>query len=90
MKEKRILRFTMNERVQHFVIFITFLILFLSGFSLKYGTTDTGGFLIRLMGGMENRNLLHRIGAIGLMASVSITSCMCCCQSVDGSKVGPS
>ena len=68
MKDTHIIRFTRNERIQHFVVFITFLILFLTGFSLKYGASDTGGFFIRMMGGMENRTLLHRIGAIGLMA----------------------
>jgi len=68
MDNKQYLRFTLNERIQHMIIFLTFVLLFLTGFSLKYGTTETAGFLIRLMGGMENRTLLHRIGAIGLMA----------------------
>ncbi len=69
MTEKTVIRFTLNERIQHFLVFVAFLILFLSGFSLKYGTSEAGGLLITMMGGMGNRTLIHRLGAILLMAA---------------------
>lgn len=67
MTDKTVIRFTLNERIQHFLVFVAFLILFLSGFSLKYGTSEAGGFLITIMGGMGSRTLIHRIGAVLLM-----------------------
>ncbi len=69
MTDKTVIRFTLNERIQHFLVFAAFLILFLSGFSLKYGTSEAGGFLIKLMGGMGSRTLIHRLGAILLMVT---------------------
>lgn len=68
MNEKGfILRFTVNERIQHFLILLSFLLLFLSGFALKYSSSETGGFIISLVGGMENRNFVHRLGALLLV-----------------------
>ena len=64
-----VLRFTVNERIQHFLLIIAFIILFLSGFSLKYNETEAGALLIRILGGMENRSLIHRIGAILLIVT---------------------
>ena len=66
-KESFYLRFTVSERVQHLLLIVMFVILFFSGFSLKYGTTETGNLLVTMMGGAENRSLIHRIGAIGLI-----------------------
>ena len=60
MDNKQYLRFTLNERIQHMIIFLTFVLLFLTGFSLKYGTTETAGFLIRLMGGKPPQRVVDR------------------------------
>jgi len=63
------LRFTGNERLQHGLVIVAFLLLFLSGFALKYSPSEPAGWLIRLLGGMENRSAIHRFGAILLIAT---------------------
>jgi formate dehydrogenase subunit gamma len=69
MSENRtIVRFTLNERIQHIVAMIAFIMLFLSGFALKYSDSSVSGWLIRLLGGMENRSSVHYAGGILLIA----------------------
>ncbi|BAT71150.1 conserved hypothetical protein [Thermosulfidibacter takaii ABI70S6] len=56
-------RFTLNERIQHFILFVAVLLLLISGFALKYYYTPFGRAVISL-GGFEMRGTLHRIGAV--------------------------
>ncbi|NOY22044.1 MAG: hypothetical protein GXO70_00850 [Acidobacteria bacterium] len=67
-EKKTIVRFTLNERVQHILVIIAFIMLFLSGFALKYSNSSVGGWLIHFMGGMENRAIVHYTGGILLIA----------------------
>ena len=62
-----VLRFTINERVQHLVLMVCVLLLMLSGLSLRYADTWLGQAVIAIEGGMVGRGLLHRASAIGLM-----------------------
>ncbi len=66
-ESKTIVRFTLNERVQHILVIIAFIMLFLSGFALKYSGSVVGGWLIHLMGGMESRTTVHHVGGILLI-----------------------
>ncbi len=62
-----IVRFTLNERIQHFLLFISITLLLISGFALKYADTSFGQFFIRLEGGFQARGIIHRIGAVILI-----------------------
>jgi len=63
-----VLRFTLNERVQHLALMICVILLMVSGLSLRYADTWLGRAVIDLEGGMEGRGILHRTSAIGLIA----------------------
>src|SRR3972149_7703476 len=62
-----VLRFTTLMRVQHFILFVTLIVLSLTGFALKYHDTWFGGALIQIEGGIEARGIFHRAAAILLM-----------------------
>ncbi|RLE19476.1 MAG: hypothetical protein DRJ14_00445 [Acidobacteria bacterium] len=62
-----IVRFTLNERIQHLLAIIAFIMLFVSGFALKYSDNAIGKWLIHLLGGMENRSTVHYLGGILLI-----------------------
>ncbi|NOZ13247.1 MAG: hypothetical protein GXO69_06315 [Acidobacteria bacterium] len=62
-----IIRFTLNERIQHILIIIAFIMLFVSGFALKYSNNPVSEWLIQLIGGMENRSTIHHLGGILLI-----------------------
>ncbi len=66
-KERTVIRFTLNERIQHIVAMIAFILLFVSGFALKYSDTSAGQVLIRLMGGMDSRSAIHYAGGLLLI-----------------------
>lgn len=69
MKEPggEVLRFTLNERLQHLVLMICVVLLVITGLSLRFADTWLGRAMISLEGGIEARGLLHRVAAIGLM-----------------------
>ena len=61
-------RFTLNERLQHIVLFVSLIVLALTGLALKFHNTWLGAFLIRIEGGIEARGWIHRSAAVVLMA----------------------
>jgi formate dehydrogenase gamma subunit len=67
-KEEYIVRFNLLERIQHVVLFITLIILLITGLSLKYYDTGFGKFIISLEGGYQNRGKIHIIFAFILVA----------------------
>lgn len=66
-EQKMIVRFTLNERIQHILAMLAFILLFLSGFALKYSDSTAGRWLIRLLGGIESRSTIHHLGGILLI-----------------------
>lgn len=66
--EKAMERFSLNFRVQHVVLFLSMIVLSLTGLSLYFHESWVGGMLIKLEGGMEMRGLIHRWAAIALIA----------------------
>jgi formate dehydrogenase subunit gamma len=66
-KEEYILRFNLSERIQHIVLFITLIVLLVTGLSLKYHDTWFGKFVIGLEGGYQNRGKIHIVFAFVLM-----------------------
>jgi len=57
-------RFTVSQRVQHLVWFISFTILAVTGLALMFPTQGWAQAVVNLVGGMDNRGLLHRISAV--------------------------
>ncbi|MEO0276140.1 MAG: cytochrome b/b6 domain-containing protein, partial [candidate division WOR-3 bacterium] len=68
MKGKRnILRFSLNWRIQHFLLMVSVFLLIISGIALRFSDSWFGKFLIFLEGGFEARGALHRLSAFLLI-----------------------
>jgi len=67
-ESRQVLRFSLNERLQHLVLMVCTILLVISGLSLRYADTAFGHAIIDLEGGIEGRGLLHRVTAAVLMA----------------------
>jgi cytochrome b subunit of formate dehydrogenase len=65
--KNKIIRFTKFELIQHLLLFITLLMLSLTGLSLKYYDSAIGNFFIDLEGGFKNRGKIHTIFSIVLI-----------------------
>ena len=61
-------RFSMNFRVQHMVLLASCLILIVTGLPLKFHEARISQIFFDLVGGVRVSTLIHRIGAVGLMA----------------------
>ncbi|MDF1544120.1 MAG: cytochrome b/b6 domain-containing protein [bacterium] len=67
-EERTFLRFGKNFRAQHMLMFVSVIILIITGMPLKFPELSISKFLIiDLMGGLENSTLIHRVGAVGLI-----------------------
>ena len=65
--DDEVLRFTVNERLQHVVLMVCAILLVITGLSLRYADSGLGRIVIGLEGGIEARGCLHRLAAVGLM-----------------------
>jgi len=57
------LRFSRHFRVQHIALFLSVLLLIITGLPMKFSRLGLSGFVVKLLGGIENDRHLHRIGA---------------------------
>lgn len=64
---KEVLRFSLNERIQHLVLMACILVLIVTGLSLRFVDTAFGQAIITLEGGMASRGVLHRVASVGLI-----------------------
>jgi cytochrome b subunit of formate dehydrogenase len=62
--KKYIQRFSRKQRITHVFVIVSFIILALTGMMLKFAHMDWAKFLARVMGGVHNAGVLHRIGAV--------------------------
>jgi formate dehydrogenase subunit gamma len=60
-------RFTRSQRVQHFLLLVSFIILIITGLALKYHDSWLGKLVINLEGGVIARGLFHRSAAVLLI-----------------------
>ncbi len=61
-------RFGINFRLQHALMFVSVIILIITGMPLKFPELAISKFVVvDLFGGLENSTLIHRIGAVGLI-----------------------
>lgn len=61
-------RFTAYNRILHFIMIASFLTLALTGMILKFSYTPLAATLTKLVGGVENAGIIHRLGATALFA----------------------
>jgi len=63
----KIIRFGLTERVEHFLLLLSFTILAITGLVQKFPEAGLSLGLIRLLGGIENTRSIHHISAIVLI-----------------------
>lgn len=68
--EQKYLRMTLNERIQHFLLLSSFIILVITGFALKYPEAFWVLWIRKLFGdyAFEIRGIVHRVAAVIMMA----------------------
>lgn len=68
--EARYLRFTVSDRVEHWMQVITFVALAFTGLIQKWPQAGFSEFAIQLLGGIETTRIIHRIFATILLLAV--------------------
>lgn len=66
-KETKYLRFTISDRVEHWVQMASFATLGMTGLAQKFSDSSISIWFIALLGGIETIRIIHRIASIGLM-----------------------
>jgi predicted CXXCH cytochrome family protein len=64
LSNKYIQRFSINQRITHVFVIISFILLALTGMMLKFAYMDWAKFLARLIGGVHVAGTIHRFGAV--------------------------
>ena len=90
-KQTYFTRFSMRQRVEHFLVMVLFLILALTGFPQKFFESGWAQWIISILGGIDRVRWLHRlsgilfslvaIGHLGVVVALAMT------RRVEGSKV---
>lgn len=65
--DEYLVRFNLIERIQHIILFVTLIMLLLTGLSLTFHDSWFGKFMIQLEGGLEGRGNLHNFFAFVLI-----------------------
>lgn len=68
----RLVRFTVSQRVQHWVLAVLFIILVLTGFPLKFADRGWAGVLVSLFGGLQIARNIHHWSGIALVVGFMI------------------
>jgi cytochrome b subunit of formate dehydrogenase len=66
MFEESVERLTLNQRIQHMVMFTCTILLIITGLPIKFHEAHLADAIIQLLGGPNVTRILHRIGAVGL------------------------
>ncbi len=56
-----VVRFSKKQRIEHFVVMTTFVLLALTGFPQKFHDAGVSRFLVRVFGGLDGARLVHRV-----------------------------
>jgi formate dehydrogenase gamma subunit len=67
--QQKFYRLTMGQRLQHGVLALTFITLALTGFAILYADSAYAQWLTSLLGGPDNRSLIHRLAALLFVAN---------------------
>ncbi len=66
--KKYFFRFTLDQRIQHVVLFITVILLVMTGMPLKFHDVAGAAFLYELLGGIKGAPIVHKVsGSILLL-----------------------
>lgn len=68
---KRLIRFTIAQRLQHWFLAILFTLLVLTGFPLKFADREWSRFLIDSFGGLNVARMIHHWGGVLLVAGLA-------------------
>ena len=60
-------RFDLSARVQHIILFTSFLVLAFTGWGLKYAYQEPASAWIRFWGGAKSAGIIHRVAGIILL-----------------------
>lgn len=60
-------RFNITERIQHVIMFVTFLLLSFTGWALKYPEVENSRWLVNLWGGPRSAGIIHRAAGITML-----------------------
>jgi formate dehydrogenase subunit gamma len=60
-------RFNVAERIQHVIMFVTFLVLSFTGWALKYPEVENSKWLVNLWGGPRAAGIIHRTAGITML-----------------------
>jgi len=66
-EERKYLRFTISDRIEHWVQMASFTVLGFTGLIQKFSEAEISVALIAFLGGIEAVRIIHRIASIGLM-----------------------
>jgi len=66
-KERRYLRFSLSDRLEHWVQMASFATLGMTGLAQKFAESPISIAFIGLLGGIEIIRIIHRVASIGLM-----------------------
>lgn len=64
--EESVERLTLNQRLQHMLLFTCTILLIITGLPIKFHEARLAEFIISCLGGPAVTRLIHRIGAVGL------------------------
>lgn len=63
----KVRRFTRNQLLQHGVLIVSFVLLLLTGFPVRYASSPAAGWLVQAFGGVTMRGAIHRVVAVVLI-----------------------
>ena len=66
-QERYFERLTLNQRVQHIILIVSFSLLVITGLPLRYSGSAASSEIISFLGGFGMRSILHRVAAIILI-----------------------
>jgi cytochrome b subunit of formate dehydrogenase len=72
MTDAYVLRFTLSQRIEHFVTMVVFSLLCLTGLPQKFFDTGWAAWLVSFFGGIDSTRWIHRICGIVLALSTVV------------------
>lgn len=63
-------RFNFHQRVQHWILVVTFASLVLTGFPMKFADRGWAAWLINLLGGLTAARVIHRVAGVMLLIAM--------------------